>query len=325
MADEVGQSVPGLQAQTAQMDYGTGAAPSTMLQGSTEVRQQLDNKPLQSGVDKDAFDPNSKPKDSSTKKCSGPPKSNPLIPGVPKLDNLRPPKSGGKRPPPLKGGTNKGGTNPPPLKGGTGNTHPNPPLKGGTDTTHPKPDPHLVPDVPKPDQTPKNPPINGGTDTTPEIPKDTPKKPIPPGVNAITPKEWQDEKCRTLAYLQRHMRGGANPLTDLKHWLLDSIFQGYNAAGSFDSKYGIKGANQQNFMFESGPMAGKVLSGAEVNYYFQGMIAAAFGKTPQYLEDRIRSWKENMYHTVPSPATLAMAKLGYDSYQQDIEDCKKAK
>lgn len=29
--------------------------------------------------------------------------------------------------------------------------------------------------------------------------------------------------------------------------------------------------------------------------------------------------------TEPSPATLAMAKLGYDSYKQDVEDCKKTK
>ena len=162
MADEaagVGQSIPALQAQTAQMDYGTGAAPSTMLQGSAEVQEQLDAKPpLQSGVNKDEFDPESKP-DDSTKKCAGPPKPNPLIPGVPKLDNLRPPKSGGKSHPPLKGGANKDRTKPPPLKGGTDKGQPNPPLKGGTDKTQPNPPPNqkLVPEVPKTDPVPKNP------------------------------------------------------------------------------------------------------------------------------------------------------------------------
>lgn len=235
------------------------------------------------------------------------------------------------------------------------------PLKGGTDdfSTEDKPAgpmkkclPPMTPQVPKPDtaRTPKTPhhgsaqehpphhadaeekpkptrpvqPEKTPAPTKPETPKTAPVPPppkLPAGVEVITPKDWQDEKCRMLANLQRHMRGGANIFTDPRHWLLDTAMPGYRAAGTFDSKYWLNGADQKQFAFAEGPMAGQVLHGHEVNYYFQGMIARAYNLSRADMDQRIAEWKKNRYNATPSPATTAMSRMGYDNYEKDLVEC----
>jgi hypothetical protein len=142
------------------------------------------------------------------------------------------------------------------------------------------------------------------------------------GAHVIGAEEWQKEKCRMLADLKRHMRGPSS-LFDVKHMIVDSAFPGYVAASKFDSNYGTTGAQNQFTFYKGGPMPDAVLYGHEVNYYFQGMIAAAYKMSRTDLDQIVSFWKTKVRpeHLPPSAATIEMSRLGYDSYEQDQADC----
>lgn len=157
----------------------------------------------------------------------------------------------------------------------------------------------------------------------------------------ITDDEWQKAKCEMLEKLQKKLAGqktGDGPFDNLPD---------YTSAVVFDHpRFWGNGQDVNAFRFQGGPQAGQVLTGAQVNYYFQGMIAKGFGmprglvgiaSNPNLtladnantvspgLEGIIRGWKQLRYGEQPDEKTLEMARAGYDNYEKDLAECKKAK
>lgn len=137
------------------------------------------------------------------------------------------------------------------------------------------------------------------------------------GIVVISAKDWQEEKCRMLAVLQRHLRRPANEMDPL-------FLPGYAGAYLFDSVYSgfnpdHPGAAQRQFWFD-----GRIMRGHEVNYYFQGMIAKALGVPSDELNVIVRTWKFVAHlGAKPSLNTMKMTRLGYESYEKDLEECRR--
>lgn len=177
-----------------------------------------------------------------------------------------------------------------------------PPLKGGVQGSGHKPKQVVVTETP-------HPPLK-----QPEKPKDQSPKPM-----IIPAKLWQEIKCFMLGKVQKHRAG--QPTGD---HTFDSA-PGYEAAGVFDyAGFWGNGNEDKDFTFDSGPHKGVTYKGHEVNYYFQGMIARAYGVDRGKLEGIIRLWKLR-YLSQPSDKTLQMAREGYDNYEKDLADCKQSK
>ncbi|HLJ97197.1 MAG TPA: RHS repeat-associated core domain-containing protein [Gemmataceae bacterium] len=99
---------------------------------------------------------------------------------------------------------------------------------------------------------------------------------------------------------------------------------GYLAASGFDSPFWGSSVKKDAFIFDDGPLKGHVLKGYETNYYFQGMIARAYGVSLPGLYAMMFLWKGwNMYvmkmpdYQWPSEGELFAATAGYRNFTKD--------
>jgi hypothetical protein len=143
---------------------------------------------------------------------------------------------------------------------------------------------------------------------------------------------WNSQKLANMNELQTFIKSGVTlpvPATILPPEvtpLLSLLPRGYvGAALNIDNPY-FHGDppfpatnNQAKFTFQDGSFNGKTLTGHEVNYYFQGMIAAAYGVPEFELEGFVRAYYFSKHHQLPSANVLLAAHQGFANYQADLQ------
>jgi hypothetical protein len=124
---------------------------------------------------------------------------------------------------------------------------------------------------------------------------------------------WNWQKLLMMNALQGHIKGGAN---DPYPWLAP----GYsNLAPGWDDFYFHSQHNTDPFTFQDGSFDGKTLTGHEVNYYFQGMVAAAYGLNEAELQAIVVSYYLAAHHQLPSGNVMTAATQGFENYQADLK------
>ncbi len=84
----------------------------------------------------------------------------------------------------------------------------------------------------------------------------------------------------------------------------------YLQAASFDSKFHQGENNQQLFEFR-----GRILTGSELNYYYQGLFFATYGSDllgKAQMKTSIYAWKAANYKELPSKNTIWAANQGFE-------------
>jgi hypothetical protein len=122
---------------------------------------------------------------------------------------------------------------------------------------------------------------------------------------------WNWQKLVMMAYLQLHIKGGPNDPYPMD--------PGYLLARRWDNDYFHGPGNQVSFMFQDGSFLSRTLIGHEVNYYFQGMIAAAYGLPLGALEGIVVGYYVKVHHKKPSFNVLLAANLGFFNYSADYQ------
>lgn len=141
--------------------------------------------------------------------------------------------------------------------------------------------------------------------------------------DAPTPISWNDFKVieRNMYYqLYRHQHEGDRGNPDLY-----KFFPGYLLAGIWDSPlWRDPGLRTHWFYWTDGPFKGEVMKGHEINYYFQGMIARAYGLNKDQLFFMMDAFKYTTmtfllgaawgkYH-MPSQEEYMTAARGWENY-----------
>jgi RHS repeat-associated protein len=79
----------------------------------------------------------------------------------------------------------------------------------------------------------------------------------------------------------------------------------------FDSVWHIAPNNEKHYWITGGPLGGRTMLGAEVNYYFQGMIAHHYSLTFEAMLTLVFGWKASRYAVIPSDNALLAAGMGW--------------
>jgi hypothetical protein len=132
-------------------------------------------------------------------------------------------------------------------------------------------------------------------------------------VYSVSSDFWNWQKLAMMDQLQKHIQGGANdPFPNLP--------PGYDhLAGGWDNAYFHNFHNSDWFTFQDGSFNGRTLMGHEVNYYFQGMAAAAYGRSLGQLKTRVFSYYLIAHHRQPPGNVWLAAIQGYEHYQADLQ------
>jgi hypothetical protein len=127
----------------------------------------------------------------------------------------------------------------------------------------------------------------------------------------VTSDFWNWQKLDMMDYLQLHIKGGStDPAPE---------DPGYLLARYWDNPYFHGPGNQVSFTFQDGSFLGRTLTGHEVNYYFQGMIAAAYGLSLPALEAVVVGYYAVQHHQKPSFNVLLAATQGWLNYTADYQ------
>ncbi len=142
----------------------------------------------------------------------------------------------------------------------------------------------------------------------------------------VSSDEWDAEVDRKMDDLWNHFFPftGHDPYPSNLSVFPPRIRIGYLAAGEFDSKYW----NHNTYIFDGGPFKGRTMVGYEANYYFQGMIARAYGLSLPQLYQVIFAWKTGNIinsringgepYQEPSQNEIDAATAGYDLFYNDL-------
>jgi filamentous hemagglutinin family protein len=86
----------------------------------------------------------------------------------------------------------------------------------------------------------------------------------------------------------------------------NEVYDFVQLSGSFDSKFHSFENNQRQFVFR-----GRVITGSDLNYYFEGRLFAAYGIPQSALNASMRFWKQWQYRVQPSENAFWAARQGY--------------
>jgi RHS repeat-associated protein len=141
----------------------------------------------------------------------------------------------------------------------------------------------------------------------------TPADPIP-----ISPAQWAAEDAKMQADLDSWYSGAG--------FALSGIGLDYLYAGVYDSRWGggsTHPESEKSYYIEGGPLAGQTMTGAELNYYWQGVIAARYGMSQDAMDLIIRLWKAQYglmgKPSTPSANTFQAAHSGYSHTQASAD------
>jgi hypothetical protein len=84
-----------------------------------------------------------------------------------------------------------------------------------------------------------------------------------------------------------------------------------------DNPYFHDQFNRASFTFQDGSFGGNTLTGHEVNYYFQGMVAAEYELPEGALKAIVRTYYVAAHHRLPPDNVLLAATQGFENYQAD--------
>jgi hypothetical protein len=144
----------------------------------------------------------------------------------------------------------------------------------------------------------------------------------------VTSDFWNWQKLFMMSQLQQHIKGGPNdpfpnlplpPVPPKLRPLLSLLPPGYaNLASVWDNPDFHGPGNQVSFTFQDGSFFGRTLTGHEVNYYFQGMVAAAYGLTLPELEAVVVGYYKVSHGKLPPLNVLLAANQGFAYYLFDL-------
>ena len=137
------------------------------------------------------------------------------------------------------------------------------------------------------------------------------------GVYYVPSTFWTTVKTGMMGQLQHHLQDSGNILDP--DWWSDPyrLHPGYQMAFVWDNVYFHNDHPQDKFRFQDGTFGGKVVTGHEVNYYFQGWIANAYGYSEAQLNGIITKYSIKFKHQPPTPAELEAATEGYKNFEAD--------
>ncbi len=132
------------------------------------------------------------------------------------------------------------------------------------------------------------------------------------GVYSVPSSFWTAVKMSMMGQLQTHLNGNFWTFNDPYH-----MSTGYNMAFVWDNDYFHNQHNQDKFRFDDGSFGNNVVTGHDVNYYFQGSIAGAYGYSGDQLKTIITNYSKKFKKKPPTSAELEAATEGYDNYEAD--------
>jgi hypothetical protein len=130
---------------------------------------------------------------------------------------------------------------------------------------------------------------------------------------------WRWQKMAMMDQLQKHIAGGPNdPFPELKG---NTQFQTEydRLAAVWDNIYFHDPHNRdRHFLFADGSFENQILTGHQVNYYFQGMAAAGYNRSMGQLLFRVHAYYRITHKIAPPANVLLAAKQGFNNYAADL-------
>jgi len=132
------------------------------------------------------------------------------------------------------------------------------------------------------------------------------------GVYNVPSAFWTAVKLSMMSQLQTHLSTTTlwNSWND-KYYL----YPGYSMAAVWDNDYFHNKHNQDKFRFQDGSFGNNVVTGHDVNYYFQGWIANAYGYKD--VKTIITNYSKKFKNKKPTDAEVEAATEGYKNFEAD--------